>query len=101
LPAPWYKDRCVLIGDAAHATTPHLASGAAIGVEDAIVLAEELGVNQGIDAALARFMTRRFERCRLVVENSARLGELEMAAAPVEQQTALSWESSVALAQPF
>jgi 2-polyprenyl-6-methoxyphenol hydroxylase-like FAD-dependent oxidoreductase len=42
LPRPWFKGRVVLIGDAAHATTPHLASGACIGIEDAIVLAEEL-----------------------------------------------------------
>jgi 2-polyprenyl-6-methoxyphenol hydroxylase-like FAD-dependent oxidoreductase len=75
----------VLIGDAAHATTPHLASGAAIGVEDAIVLAEELKASNSAAAALGRFMTRRFERCRLVVENSALLGELEMKGAPVEQ----------------
>ncbi len=32
----------MLIGDAAHATTPHLASGAGLAVEDAIVLAEEI-----------------------------------------------------------
>ncbi len=42
LPLPWHRGRVVLIGDAAHATTPHLASGAGIGIEDAIVLAEEL-----------------------------------------------------------
>ncbi len=41
LPRPWSKGRVVLIGDAVHATTPHLASGACIGIEDAIVLAEE------------------------------------------------------------
>jgi 2-polyprenyl-6-methoxyphenol hydroxylase-like FAD-dependent oxidoreductase len=101
LPSPWYIGRCVLIGDAAHATTPHLASGAAIGVEDAIVLAEELGNGGSIDAALARFMTRRFERCRLVVENSALIGELEMKAAPIDQQTEVSLQSAMALAQPF
>jgi len=101
LPQPWYIGRCVLIGDAAHATTPHLASGAAIGVEDAIVLAEELQASDSAGSALARFMTRRFERCRLVVENSALLGELEMKAAPIDQHAAVSRLSAVALAQPF
>ena len=42
LPPPWYRDRVVLIGDAAHTTTPHMAAGAGIAVEDAIVLAELL-----------------------------------------------------------
>jgi len=41
-PAPWYCGHVVLIGDAAHATTPHLASGAGMAIEDGIVLAEEL-----------------------------------------------------------
>ena len=42
VPLPWHRGRVVLIGDAVHATTPHLASGACIGIEDAIVLAEEI-----------------------------------------------------------
>jgi 2-polyprenyl-6-methoxyphenol hydroxylase-like FAD-dependent oxidoreductase len=32
---PWYKGRVVLVGDAAHATTPHMASGAGMAIEDA------------------------------------------------------------------
>jgi FAD binding domain-containing protein len=42
MPSPWYRGRVILIGDAAHATTPHLAMGAGIAIEDGIVLAEEL-----------------------------------------------------------
>ncbi|WP_111642502.1 FAD-dependent oxidoreductase [Marinimicrobium alkaliphilum] len=79
LPRPWHKSRVVLIGDAVHATTPHLASGAGIGIESAIVLAEELGKEQSVDDALQHFEDRRWERCRLVVENSARLVEIENA----------------------
>src|SRR5574338_194489 len=30
MPAPWYRGRVLLIGDAVHATTPHLGSGACI-----------------------------------------------------------------------
>lgn len=101
LPPPWYKGRVVLIGDAAHATTPHLASGAGIGLEDAIVLSESLAQETTIQDALQRFMERRFDRCKLVVENSARLGELEMQAAPIEQQAALSRTTAAALALPY
>ena len=78
LPDPWYRGRVVLIGDAAHAATPHLASGAGMAVEDGIVLAEEVARDGNIEAALPRFMARRFARGKLVVENSLRLGELEM-----------------------
>ena len=78
LPSPWYRGRVLLIGDAAHATTPHMASGAGMAIEDGIVLADELKTGGTLDATLARFMARRFERCRTVVENSLRLGEMEM-----------------------
>ncbi len=76
---PWSVGRVVLVGDAVHATTPHLASGAGIGIEDGIVLAEELARHATPADALAAFEARRFERCRIVVENSGRLGEIEIA----------------------
>jgi 2-polyprenyl-6-methoxyphenol hydroxylase-like FAD-dependent oxidoreductase len=78
LPAPWHRGHVILIGDAAHATTPHLASGAGMAIEDGIVLAEEIRTRSSLDEALAHFMARRFERCRLVIENSVELGRLEM-----------------------
>jgi 2-polyprenyl-6-methoxyphenol hydroxylase-like FAD-dependent oxidoreductase len=78
VPLPWHKGRIVLIGDAVHATTPHLASGAGIGIEDAIVLAEECDATSDLEAALGAFEQRRWERCRMVVHNSGRLGEIEV-----------------------
>lgn len=77
MPDPWYKGRVVLIGDAAHSATPHLGQGAAMAVEDAVVLAEEL-VARDVDAALRAFMGRRFERAKLVGTSSIQLGEWEM-----------------------
>ena len=77
VPPPWFRGRVVLIGDAAHTTTPHLAYGVGLAVEDSIVLAEEVASGDDADRSLARFMARRFERCRLVVENSVLLGEWE------------------------
>lgn len=79
LPKPWFTGRVVLIGDAAHATTPHMASGAGIAAEDGLVLAEELTRDVPVEHALDAFVRRRFERARLVVENSVRIGEIEMA----------------------
>jgi 2-polyprenyl-6-methoxyphenol hydroxylase-like FAD-dependent oxidoreductase len=101
LPPPWHRGRVLLIGDAAHATTPHLASGAGLAVEDALVFAECLASEAALDAALKRFTARRYERCRMVVENSVRLGEMEMARAPGEQQAELQRASMLALAEPI
>ena len=78
-PAPWHVGRTVLIGDAAHANPPVLAQGAAMGIEDAIVLAESLSDRQrAISESLASFMSRRFERARRVVEASVQLARWEV-----------------------
>jgi 2-polyprenyl-6-methoxyphenol hydroxylase-like FAD-dependent oxidoreductase len=98
MPKPWHQGRAVLIGDAAHATTPHLASGAGLAVEDAIVLAEELEQAQSCEEALHRFTTRRYERCRLVVENSVRLGDIERGGGSPQEHEKLMRESTGALA---
>lgn len=96
-PAPWYKGHAVLIGDAAHATTPHLAFGAGMAIEDGVVLVEELCARGSTGAALERFMARRFERCRLVIENSVELGRLEMSHAPPPVYNKLMADSLQAL----
>ena len=101
LPKPWYQGRAVLIGDAVHATTPHLASGACIGIEDAIVLADELTTTGDVSAALEAFQNRRWERCRMVVENSLRLGELEVSGGDKEEQTRIMQTSLMALGSPI
>jgi 2-polyprenyl-6-methoxyphenol hydroxylase-like FAD-dependent oxidoreductase len=97
LPRPWHRGRAILIGDAAHATTPHLASGAGLAVEDALVLAELLAGENPLDESLGRFTERRHERCRMVVDNSVRLGEMEMRRAPGDQQAELQRASMLAL----
>jgi 2-polyprenyl-6-methoxyphenol hydroxylase-like FAD-dependent oxidoreductase len=102
MPAPWHRGRALLIGDAAHSTTPHLASGAGIAIEDAVVLGELLDEHESLDEALATFMERRYERCRLVVENSLQLGEWEKRPDdPDADPAGLSNASFAALAAPF
>jgi 2-polyprenyl-6-methoxyphenol hydroxylase-like FAD-dependent oxidoreductase len=76
---PWYRGRVLLIGDAAHATTPHLGQGAGMAIEDALVLSLELAGDGNIDTRLQRFMQRRFQRCKYISENSILAGEREMA----------------------
>jgi 2-polyprenyl-6-methoxyphenol hydroxylase-like FAD-dependent oxidoreductase len=101
VPAPWYQNRVVLIGDAVHATTPHLASGACIGIEDAIVLAEEISAKTSVEAALLGFQNRRFERCKMVVENSGRLAQIEITGGDKAEHTQIMRQSMMALAQPI
>ncbi len=101
MPRPWSQGRVVLIGDTVHATTPHLASGACIGIEDALVLADELAAAGDVPQALQAFEARRWERCRMVVENSARLGEIEIGGGDKEEHSRIMRESLAALAQPI
>ena len=77
MPAPWYKNRVVMIGDAVHASIPQLGSGAALAIEDAVVLSEELQKEQSVEEALGNFMKRRYERCKLVIDVSNTLAEWE------------------------
>lgn len=98
---PWYLGRVVIIGDAAHSTTPHLASGAGMAVEDAIVLVDELDRAESVEAAMRAFMRRRLGRGQLVVGNSIRLGEMEQRGEAAEAQRALMLESIEAISQPY
>ncbi len=78
LPNPWHKGRTLIIGDAAHATTPHLAQGAAMAIEDAVLIAELLKSRGNLDQVLSEFMSRRFERAKYVVETSDQIARWEM-----------------------
>ena len=55
MPPPWHRGRVVLIGDAAHGTSPHCGQGAAQAIEDAVVLREELGSDRPLVEALEAF----------------------------------------------
>ncbi|MFD4531430.1 FAD-dependent monooxygenase [Kitasatospora sp. NPDC058397] len=63
---PWHVGRIALAGDAAHASTPHLAQGAAMAVEDALVLAQSLDAAETVPAALAAWDERRRPRAMWV-----------------------------------
>jgi 2-polyprenyl-6-methoxyphenol hydroxylase-like FAD-dependent oxidoreductase len=77
LPPPWHRGRVLVVGDAAHTTTPHLASGASIGIEDAVVLARVLQSDAPVVEILEDFTARRHQRCHMIVKNSEQLGEWE------------------------
>jgi len=99
---PWYRDRVVLIGDAVHSGPPVLAQGAAMAIEDAIALAEELDASGGLYDRLEAFMARRRERAGLVVRNSVYLCEQEVnhTATPADVGRIMQ-ETQAVLSEPF
>lgn len=77
-PGSWFNGHIVLVGDSVHATSPHLASGAGIAVESAIVLVDELTAAPSVTDGLQAYQDRRFERCRDVIETSIAVGKLQL-----------------------
>ena len=89
LRGPWHQGRVVLLGDAVHATTPHLGQGAGMAIEDSIVLAEELARAATIEDAFAAYRARRFDRCRYIVEKSLAICHGQLGKGPpVDNHTA-------------
>lgn len=64
--AEWIKGRVVVIGDAAHASSPSMASGGGMAMEDALVLAETIAAGPSLEAALAAYEARRRPRVEWV-----------------------------------
>jgi len=73
LPA-WHRGRVCLIGDAAHATSPHAGQGASLAMEDALVLSRCLRDVPDGEAAFAAFETLRKDRVEEMVERARRMG---------------------------
>jgi 2-polyprenyl-6-methoxyphenol hydroxylase-like FAD-dependent oxidoreductase len=67
--------RLVLIGDAAHATTPNLGQGACLAMEDAFLVAEELDAYRE-DIAFKNFEMKRMKRTHFIVTSSYRMGKI-------------------------
>ena len=82
----WHRGRAVLIGDAAHGTTPHLGQGAGMAIEDSLVLAEELESADSVEAAFAGFQKRRFDRCKYIVESSVAICNAQLGLGPPVDQ---------------
>ncbi|MER7394566.1 FAD-dependent monooxygenase [Streptomyces sp. NPDC000151] len=68
----WMDGRVALLGDSCHAMLPYQAQGASQAMEDAAVLAEELGgVHTGdVEAALRRYVSRRAKHAGMVQDAS-------------------------------
>ncbi|SMQ66130.1 salicylate hydroxylase [Devosia lucknowensis] len=74
--ATWWRGNVGIIGDAAHAMVPFQAQGAAMGIEDATVLAALLAGTESAERAFSRYADLRRPRTREVAALSARNGRI-------------------------
>jgi len=76
----WYQGPIVLLGDAAHATTPNMGQGAAQAVEDAYVLAQSLAQSHRrggtLEQAFAQYQATRKRKADTVVRKSNTFGRM-------------------------
>jgi 2-polyprenyl-6-methoxyphenol hydroxylase-like FAD-dependent oxidoreductase len=98
---PWHKGRVVLLGDAVHASTPHLGQGAGMAIEDSIVLAEELARHDTPGAAFTAYRERRFERCRYIVESSLAICDGQLGKGPPVDNARATAEMFAVVAAPI
>jgi 2-polyprenyl-6-methoxyphenol hydroxylase-like FAD-dependent oxidoreductase len=69
-------DKVVLLGDAAHATTPNLGQGACMAIEDAAVLANCVENYASVDEAFRQFESKRIVRTTKIVNASQNVGKI-------------------------
>jgi len=101
LEQPWYRGRVALLGDAAHASTPHLGQGAGMAIEDSLVLAEELARHEEVPAALDAWFRRRFERCAYIVRASLAICKGQLGEGPPVDNARATAEMFAYTAQPL
>lgn len=66
----WTRGRVTLIGDAAHPMLPFLGQGAAMGIEDGMVVARAFAAADSLDEALRRYVEARLPRANWVMQES-------------------------------
>lgn len=71
----WVAGKVALLGDAAHPMLPFLGLGAAMAIEDAIILARAIEATPEVSAALSIYERARADRAGLMVLESRRQGE--------------------------
>ncbi|SMC65444.1 FAD-dependent monooxygenase [Moheibacter sediminis] len=75
-PIPQYSfGNVLLMGDAAHATTPNMGQGACMALEDVAVLQDEL-IKNDINTAFINFEKRRLKRTHYITKTSWRAGKV-------------------------
>lgn len=84
VPYPWHRGRVMIMGDAAHAMTPYLGSGAAMAIEDGVVFAQLLQSDDSLYDVQTKFMARRYPRVKTVWDISLQMMHEEFDSATPE-----------------
>lgn len=74
--AQYHAGNILLLGDAAHATTPNLGQGACMAIEDVAILKQELLATKNVAEAFANTTQRRLKRCKTIVDKSWMMGKV-------------------------
>lgn len=81
--AQWHTDRVCLIGDAAHATSPHIGQGASMALEDTVILVNCLRTAASPVAAFAEFQRVRQPRVEKIIKSARKVGGAKSKVNPV------------------
>ncbi|WP_165831004.1 FAD-dependent monooxygenase [Sphingomonas pokkalii] len=84
VPYPWHRGRVMIMGDAAHAMTPYLGSGAAMAIEDGVVFAKLLRSDDTLYDVQTKFMARRYPRVKAIWDQSLKMMHEEFDSATPE-----------------
>ena len=93
----WSRGRVALLGDAAHPILPFLGLGAALAIEDGVVLARALDAAPSVEQAFAAYQAARMGRVEQVRVQTIRQGEIIQAGDPDRQDVAKSPSQDVRL----
>ena len=82
----WHTKRVCLIGDAAHGTSPHIGQGAAISMEDAVVLAKCIRDIPSMENAFEKFERLRKPRAERIVKEAQNTGKFVLTKNPIKRR---------------
>jgi len=74
----WYTGRVCLIGDAAHAISPHTGQGASLALEDSAVLAKCIIKYEDPEIAFSRFQQLRSARVVKIIAQARKIGKAKL-----------------------
>ena len=72
----WFSGRAILVGDAAHASTPNLGQGGAQAIEDSWVLADKIASCNSLPEAFQNFQASRLPKVEKIASASWQIGRV-------------------------
>jgi len=79
----WYTSHVCLIGDAAHATSPHIGQGASLALEDAAILYRCLKSGNSPEEAFASYQNHRKPRVKKIIQQARKVGKSKSKPNPI------------------